>query len=82
MLNTNATNLRKNLFVLLEQAVKYNEPISVITKDGNAVIISEQDYNGLMETMYLSSIPGMQGKIIDGLNTPLTDCVAEEEVKW
>ena len=60
MLNTNITNFRKNIFGLLEQTIKYNEPMNVSTKDGNAVILSEEDYNGLMETLYLSSIPGMK----------------------
>ena len=47
MLNTNATNFRKNMFSLLEQTVKYNQPVQITTKDGNAVMISEEDYNGL-----------------------------------
>ena len=57
MLNTNITNFRKNIFAILEQTIKYNEPVNISTKSGNAVIISEEDYNGLMETVYLSSIP-------------------------
>ena len=79
MLNTNATNFRKNLFGMLEQTVKYNEPVNINTKDGNAVLLSEEDYRGLMETLYISSIPGLKDKIIDGLNTPLSDCVSESE---
>lgn len=82
MLNTNITNFRKNIFGLLEQTIKFNEPVNVSTKDGNAVIISEDDYNGLMETLYISSIPNMKEKIIEGLNTPISDCVAEDEVEW
>ena len=82
MLNTNITNFRKNIFALLEQTIKFNEPVNVSTKDGNAVIISEDDYNGLMETLYISSIPNMKEKIIEGLNTPISECVAEDEVEW
>ena len=82
MLNTNITNFRKNIFMLLEQTIKYNEPVNISTKDGNAVILSEEDYNGLMETLYLSSIPGMKEKIVEGLNTPLEDCIAEDKVSW
>ena len=70
MLNTNITNFRKNIFALLEQTIKFNEPVNVSTKDGNAVIISEDDYNGLMETLYISSIPNMKEKI------------TEDEVEW
>lgn len=82
MLNTNATNFRKNIFGMLEQTIKYNEPINVSTKDGNAVLISEDDYNGLMETLYLSSLPGMRDQITEGLQTPLKDCIPEDEVEW
>lgn len=82
MLNTNITNFRKNIFGMLEQTIKYNEPINISTKDGNAVIISEEDYNSLMETLYLYSIPEQREKIVEGLNTPLEECVAENEVEW
>ena len=82
MINTNITNFRKDIFGMLEQTIKYNEPINVNTKDGNAVIISEEDYNGLMETLYLSSIPGMKEKIVEGLNTSLEDCIPENQVDY
>ena len=82
MLNTNITNFRRNIFGLLEQTIKYNEPVNISTKDGNAVIISEEDYNGLMETLYLCSVPGMKEKIIEGLNTPLNESLPENEVEW
>ena len=82
MINTNITNFRKDIFGMLEQTVKYNEPINVNTKDGNAVIISEEAYNGLMETLYLSSIPGMKAKIVEGLKTPIEDCIPEDRVEW
>lgn len=82
MLNTNITSFRKNVFGLLEQTIKYNEPVNVSTKDGNAVIISEEDYNSLMETLNLISIPGMKEKIMEGLRTPMEECLNENEVDW
>lgn len=82
MLNTNVTNFRKDIFNILEQTIKYNEPVNIITKDGNAVVISEEDYNGMMETLYLSSIPGMREKIVEGLKTSLNECLREDEVEW
>lgn len=82
MLNTNVTNLRKNLYGILEQTIKYNEPVNISTKNGNAIIISEEDYNGLVETLYLSSIPGMKEKIMEGMDTPLDECIPEAEVEW
>ena len=47
MLNTNITNFRKNIFELLENTVEFNEPINISTKKGNAIVMSEEDYNGL-----------------------------------
>ena len=82
MINTNVTNFRRNVFSILEQTIKYNEPVNISTKDGNAVIISEEDYNGLMETLLLSSMPEMKDKIVEGLNTPLDECIPEDEVEW
>lgn len=82
MYNTNITNFRKDMYKVLEQTVKYNEPVNISTKDGNAIVISEEDYRGLLETLHLTSIPGMKEKIIEGINTPLSDCVLEDEVEW
>lgn len=82
MLSTNITNFRKNIFGMLEQTIKFNEPVNISTKDGNAIVISEEDYNGLMETLYLSSIPAMKEKIVEGLKTPLDECLSEDEVQW
>ncbi|MCI8655255.1 MAG: type II toxin-antitoxin system Phd/YefM family antitoxin [Clostridia bacterium] len=82
MTNINITNFRKDIYELLEQTIKYNEPINVSTKNGNAVILSEEDYNNLMETLYISSIPKLKEDIIEGLNEPIEDCIDEEEVKW
>ena len=45
-------------------------------------MISEEDYLGIMETLNLTSIPGMREKLIEGLNTPLSDTIPEEEVEW
>ena len=79
MINTNATNFRKQLFELIEQTIKYNEPVNINTKNGNAVLISESEYNSIMETLYLTSIPGMKEKLENGVNTPLKEC---EEFEW
>lgn len=82
MINMNITNFRKQIFNVLEQAIKYNEPVNISTKDGNAVVLSEEDYNGLMETLYLSSVPHMKEQIIEGMNTPVSECIPENQVEW
>ncbi len=82
MININVTNFRKDIFNILEQTIKFNEPVNIATKEGNAVILSEEDYNGLMETIYITANPRMKEKIIEGLNTPVDECIDENEVEW
>lgn len=82
MTNTNITNFRKDIYELLEQTIKYNEPINISTKNGNAVVLSEEDYNSLMETLYISSIPELKEDIVKGLKEPIEECIDEEEVEW
>lgn len=79
MLNTNATNFRKNLFSYLDLVIDFNNIINVNTKKGNVVILSEEDYNGLIETLNLASIPGMKKRLSEGLNTKAEDCA---EFHW
>ena len=79
MTNTNATNLRKNLFTYLDSAIDYNYVINVSTKKGNAIIISETEYNSLLETLYLLSVPGMKERLKEGLNATVDDC---EDFEW
>jgi len=78
MTNTNASNFRKNLFSFLDTAIEYNDIINVNTKKGNVVVISEEEYNGLLETLRLSSIPGMKEKLTEGLNAKTEDCTVFE----
>ena len=82
MINTNVTNFRKNIYSMLEQTIKYNEPLNISTKDGDAVLLSAEDYSGLMETLYLVSMPGMREKIMDGLKQSLDECLDEDVVEW
>lgn len=82
MKSTNITNFRKNIYDLLETTIKYNEPINVSTKNGNAVVLSEEDYNNLMETLYITSIPGLKDEITKRANASDEEFVDESEVDW
>lgn len=63
---TNISVLRKDLFNSIDKVIEYNEIITVNTKKGNAVIISEEDYNALLETLALMSDPKVLNKIKEG----------------
>ena len=71
---TNATTLRKNLFGYLDAAAVNDEKIIVTTKNGNAVIVSEEYLRSLEETCFLCGIPGMAQSIKEGLQTPSDEC--------
>ena len=79
MTNISITNFKNNLSDYLKAAIDFDDVITVNTENGNAVILSEEEYSGLMETLYLQSIPEMKERLIDGLNTGLEDCV---EFEW
>jgi len=82
MTNINVTSLRKNLFNVLDNTIKFNEAVNVSTKEGNAIIISEEEYNGLLATLELCSNVELKDKIIKGAKTPIEECVNVDEVDW
>jgi prevent-host-death family protein len=75
----NATTARNNFFKLIEEVLTTHEPIFITGKKGNVVVLSEEDYRAIQETLYLSSVPGMREKIINGINTPLDKCVEDTD---
>lgn len=62
----NATNARKNLYKLIEEVNESSTPVTIINSNGcNAVIMSEEDYNALQETIYLYYVPGLVKSILN-----------------
>ncbi len=75
-----ATEARTRLYRLIDQTTLSHEPIVITGKRGNAVLISEDDWRSIQETIYLLNIPSMRESIREGLATPLEDCT--EEIDW
>ena len=75
-----ATEARKSLYRILDQVSETHEPIQITGKRGNAILISEDDWRALQETLYLQSIPGMKDSIIEGMKTPVDEC--DKELDW
>jgi PHD/YefM family antitoxin component YafN of YafNO toxin-antitoxin module len=75
-----ATKARSSLYQLLDNIADSHEPVLITGKRSNAVLIAEDDWRAINETLYLLSIPGMRESIIEGLNTPLDEC--DDEVEW
>lgn len=80
--NTNITTLRKDLYKVAKLVTENGVQVTVNTKEGNFVMLSEDEYRGILETLYLSNHPMIKNEIIKGLQTPLEDTIPEEDIKW
>lgn len=77
------TKARENIYQLLSDVNLNSQPITITnTRGKNGVLIGEDDWNAIQETLYLNSIPGIAESIMKGGNTPLEDCLSEDEVEW
>ena len=65
------TQARATLYRLLDDAAESHEPIQITGKRSNAVLVSEQDWRSIQETLYLVSIPGLRDSIRKGMAEPL-----------
>lgn len=80
MTRITATEARKQLYALLDAVADSHEPVQIAGKRHSAVLVAEEDWRAIQETLYLISIPGMRDSIVKGLNTPVENC--EQELDW
>lgn len=80
MATVNATEARSRLYNLIDEASQTHKPIVITGKRANAVLLAEEDWNAINETLYLVSIPGMRESIIEGMETDLEEC--GKELDW
>jgi antitoxin YefM len=78
---TSITNARKELYKIVDNCVKYNNRTLLTTKEGNAILLSEEDYNSLIESLYLAGIPGVYEDIEQGIATPESEMIPWEKIK-
>ena len=76
----NATEARSRLYSLIDETASTHQPIVITGKRGNAVLISEEDWKAMAETLHLLSVPGMRESIKEGLEQPLSECA--KELDW
>lgn len=74
------TKAREQLYKLLSETAESHEPVQITGKQANAVLVSEEDWRSIQETLYLLSIPGMRESIVEGMKTPVEEC--SEEPGW
>ncbi|MDX9701081.1 MAG: type II toxin-antitoxin system Phd/YefM family antitoxin [Rhodocyclaceae bacterium] len=75
-----ATEARSNLYRLIDETAESHQPIVIMGKRNKAVLISEDDWSAIQETLYLLSVPGMRESIREGMDTPVDEC--DEELNW
>lgn len=71
---------RANLYRLIDETAEHHQPIHIIGKRNNAVLLSTEDWEAVQETLYLMSVPGMREDIREGLDTPVEEC--DQELDW
>jgi antitoxin YefM len=80
MTTLNATEARSKLYSLIDETSTTHQPVLITGKRGNAVLLAEEDWNAINETLYLLSVPGMRESIHSGIKTNLGDC--DKAIDW
>jgi len=80
MTSITATEARKQLYGLLDSVADSHEPVQIAGKRHSAVLIAEDDWRAVQETLYLTGVPGMRDSIRKGLKTPVDKCA--KELEW
>lgn len=78
----NVSTARANLYRLIDDIAISHVPVHIVGRRNNAVLLSEENWRALEETLYLNSIPGMAESILGGGETPLEDCIPADQVNW
>ena len=73
MTSISATEARKSLYKLVDEVQESHEPVQITGKRGNAVLVGEDDWRAVQETLFLVSIPGMRDSIVEGMATPAAE---------
>ncbi len=80
MISMSASEAREKLYRLLDETAGGREPVLITGPRSNAVLVGEEDWNSIQETLYLLSVPGMRESVAEGLATPVNRC--EKEPGW
>jgi len=80
MPNISVSEARKNLYRLVDEVSESHTPVLISGKRTSAILVSEEDWTAIQETLYLSSIPGMRESIQEGLSTSVEQC--EKALDW
>ena len=74
-----ANKASAKIFSLIDETEESHIPVLITGENNNVVLISEEDWRAIQETMHLLSIPDMRESIIEGMNASHEECLSEEE---
>lgn len=77
MVTLNISNARTELYKLASSCIKYNDVVNISTKDGNVIMLSEDDYNSLIESLYLAGIKNVYEDIEKAVATPTSEFIKD-----
>ena len=80
MVTITATLARQTLYNLVDEVALSHEPVQIAGKRTSAVLVSEDDWRAIQETLYLTSIPDMKESIVRGIKTPVEKC--HKDLNW
>lgn len=75
-----ASEARANLYRLIDETAASHQPLLITGKRNKAVLVSEEDWAAIQETLFLLSVPGMRESIRQGMNTPVDAC--SQDLEW
>ena len=80
MTTVSTTQARSNLYRLVDEVNNSHQPVTITGRKSHAVLVGEDDWRAMQETMHLLSVPGMRESIREGLKTPIDDC--DKALDW
>ena len=75
-----ASQARAGLYRLIDHIAETHKPVVISGKRANAVLVSEEDWSAIQETLYLLAVPGMRESIKDAMAEPLAK--SKKTLKW
>lgn len=80
MTGITATEARSNLYRLIDETAESHQPVTILGKRNTAVLVAQEDWAAIQETLFLLSVPGMRESIRKGMETPVDEC--DKELDW
>lgn len=73
---------QKHLDAVINKSVESHTPVIITGDENQAVLVALEDWNAIQETLYLLQVPGLREDILEGMRTPIEECVTKEELDW